>query len=283
MINAFRQLLLDHFVLQPSRGRIDHDHQQRLVIDHGLDSDECFIQRPNFPDRSLDQPPDLVIIKFPGIKGRAERASPWPAGLVGRDVLQVSWNPPGYGRTTGRASISHIARRASVFVRLITEHLRLEHTPIWLYGNSMGCATTGAVAASSDMSCPDNVCGIVLRNPPPLVEVIKQQAKGHVLGRWADPIADSLPAEMNLLRTARQIQLPMLVVQSELDELVPTTLQDRVVSVWAGPKQRVVIPAADHSGTLTEEHDQLLGPAVKWLIEQSLSMAKLDDVSAHSH
>ncbi|QDT57707.1 Alpha/beta hydrolase family protein [Stieleria bergensis] len=278
MINAFRQLLLDHFVLQPSRGWIDHDHQERLVIDHGLDSDECFAQRPNFPDRSLDVPAELVIIKFPGIKGRAERASPWPAGLVGRDVLQLSWNPPGYGRTTGRASISNIARRASVFVRLVIEHLQLQHTPIWLYGNSMGCATTGAVAACSNTLCPGNVCGVVLRNPPPLVEVIKQQAKDHVLGRWADSIADSLPPEMNLLRTARQIQLPMLVVQSELDELVPTTLQDKVVSAWAGPTQRVVIPAADHSGTLTDEQDPLLAPAVDWLVEHSLSMAKLNGI-----
>ncbi|MEO1617174.1 MAG: alpha/beta hydrolase [Planctomycetota bacterium] len=273
MIRAFRQKLLDRFVLRPTRHRLPYAPKERLVISDSGTRDELFVQRPllsqhESEDPGADEfkPPELIVFKFPGTAGRAERASDWPASALGCvDVKLFTWNPPGYGRSSGRASLTSIAERATKMFQVLTEDTCSSHTKVWLVGNSLGCAT--AVWVANQFA--NRVDGLVIRNPPPLVQTVKRVAHRYPGGRWTDRIAESLPASMDLLRTAHGIQLPTVVLQSEYDKLVPPELQLQVYDAIRASKRLVVMRGLGHDGVATEQHEPEINEAIRWLWQEA--------------
>ncbi|MEM6471048.1 MAG: alpha/beta fold hydrolase [Planctomycetota bacterium] len=276
MIRALRQRLLDQFVLRPSRGHMPYAPKERLILSRDGLTDELFVSRPatrfqadasSEADRR-EVPPELIVFKFPGTAGRAERASDWPCGcLPDVDVEVYTWNGPGYGRTSGRASLSAMAARAAMMFELMIEEVSSTDTKVWLVGNSLGCAT--AVSVANQFS--DRIDGLMMRNPPPLVQTVKRVAHRYPAGRWTDSIAESLPPSMNLMQTATQIRLPTVILQSEYDKLVPPELQMTIYESINAPKQLVVMEGLGHDGVATEAHEQEITVAVTWLWNQALA------------
>ncbi len=108
-----RQYLLDRMVLRPSRHPIEHPTQQREMLDFGGRKLECFVQRNFEPDQS----PELLVLKFPGTAGRAERSTGFPMSLMQEHRVEIwTWNPPGYGRSEGRASLAGNRRGCARFL-----------------------------------------------------------------------------------------------------------------------------------------------------------------------
>lgn len=261
MIKALRRRLLDRFVLRPSRHLLDCAPKERRQIRSGKHRDEFFTERVR-----PDLPNELLVIKFPGTGGRGERATPWPAGLLENvGVTVCSWNPPGYGNTSGKPSLSHIPHRATLFLNSILEQWHEPVPRLWITGNSLGCATATYLATQARAP----IRGMILRNPPPLVETVKRVARRYPLGHLTDPIAESCPEEMNLHHTAPKVQIPMVMLQSELDQLVPLELQAEVFNAFPGPKQSVVMQGLDHDGIATEEHEPEINAAIQWLWNQT--------------
>ncbi|MDB2686374.1 hypothetical protein N9Y42_04125 [Mariniblastus sp.] len=60
----------------------------------------------------------LLLVKFPGTGGRAERATTHPAECWGGDTVTWTINPPGYGSSTGPATL----QRYPEMVRSIGRH-----------------------------------------------------------------------------------------------------------------------------------------------------------------
>jgi len=267
MIRAIRRHLLDRFVLRPSRHPLDPAPGERVLIRSNGAIDEYFQQRPACGGVPSDHPdpPELLVIKFPGTSGRAERASAWPSGfLPGVDTLVCTWNAPGYGRSSGRASLSVIPRRAVGFAARLIDHHQSSGRPIWLVANSLGCATAAYLASCGRF----HVDGLILRNPPPLIETVKQVARRYPFGHLTDAIAESLPPEMDLSLTAPKVTVPTVLLQSEHDQLVPPILQRGVFEALAGRKQLVILKGIGHDGAPTEEHAGDLAAAVHWLWHQ---------------
>lgn len=263
-IETFQRYLLDRMVLRPSRHPIDHLPQQRVMLLDGSSPIECFVQS-NFD--AIEQEPELVVLKFPGTAGRAERAGVFPMNML--HPLRISiwtWNPPGYGRSEGRASLHTIASAAVDFWRQVTD--RYPHCPAtWLCGNSLGCVTALHVAATT---APDpNRCGVVLRNPPPLKPVVKRVARRYPLGIWMGPVVNTLCDSMNAMSTARRCNLPAVFLHSELDSLVPLPYQNRLVRAYGGPKRTVVLEGLEHGGIATEAHQSRIEESIHWLREQA--------------
>lgn len=266
---SLRRRILDRCILRPSRDRLPHEPKQRFEMLLGNLTTEYFVEEIPSPS---DDPPELLIIKFPGTAGRAERATGWPSGALNdfrsdsgprRQIACriVSWNAPGYGQSGGRASLATIPHYASQFCERLLDSLADCPQRVWLAGNSLGCATATYVASQ----LPQAIDGLLLRNPPPLVETVKRVADRYPLGGWTAPIAESLPLEMNLLQTASQASCPVVVLHSELDALVPTELQQLVFDSFSSPKRMVTLEGIGHAGLYLDEHQAPIREAVQWL------------------
>ncbi|MEO1527653.1 MAG: alpha/beta hydrolase [Planctomycetota bacterium] len=257
-VRTIRRRLLDRFVLRPTRHSIPHQPKRREVISCGEWEIESFVQSFGPEGR----PPDLLVLKFPGTGGRGERASEFPTAFLPGVACELrTWNPPGYGKSSGRASLTSIPEAARIYLRKVLEQTDRTVTRVWLVGNSLGCVTSLSLASRNDVP----IDGIVLRNPPPLIEVVQREARRYPLGSLVDPICNSLVPEMNALITAAKTTAPTLMLQSELDELVPPESQDRVFEALAGPKRTLVLKGIGHGGIPSEDQHDEIAESIAWL------------------
>ncbi|TWT81111.1 Alpha/beta hydrolase family protein [Planctomycetes bacterium CA13] len=262
-IHRFRSYLLDRLVLRPSRDPLDCGIQRRVMMTSKQGPLETFFRQSD-PTRER---PDLLVLKFPGTAGRAERATAFPTEYLSpaQNVHLWTWNPPGYGRSAGRATLRGIAKAALEFHRQVTEKYAEEQgegvPPIWLSGNSLGCVTALHVAAASDQKA----YGLLLRNPPPIDLVVRRIAKNYPLGALVNPVTDQLTPAMNAIHTAEKVTGPGLFLQSERDTLVPPAMQQLIRNVYAGPQRMVELRGLSHDGLIDEEHQASVREAVEWL------------------
>ncbi|QDT03721.1 Alpha/beta hydrolase family protein [Rubripirellula lacrimiformis] len=263
-VQSLRRYLLDRMVLRPSRGLVDHGLQRREVLNVHGEKIECFVH-----SRSIgDQPPDWLVLKFPGTAGRAERSSEFPISMVNSMGGEVwTWNPPGYGGSSGRPSLTKIARSAEGFARTVLSEHAPTATRLWLVGNSLGCNTALHVASTlDDLSLP---VGLVLRNPPPLIPVVQRIAQRYPLGKLVGPIAESLTDSMNALSLAPMVDRPAVFLQCLNDSLVPPSIQNEVIRRYAGNHQVVKLAGLDHDGIATDEQAETIRSAIQWLWKQT--------------
>ena len=259
-----QRYLLDRMVLRPTRHPIEHPTQQRVLLPFGKQNLECFVQR-NF--RS-DRPPELVVLKFPGTGGRAERSTGFPMSLMKRQRVEVwTWNPPGYGRSEGRASLTEIAGAALTFWDEVKRRSGRNEMTTWLCGNSLGCAT--ALHVASEIGPSASVTGLVLRNPPPLIPVVKRVARSYPLGGLMEPVIDTLCDSMNAMLTAPRVELPAVFLQSGLDSLVTPEDQNRLIASYGGPSRVVVMEGLEHACPPNDDHFPRIAESIDWLWNQT--------------
>ncbi|MFK8114204.1 MAG: alpha/beta hydrolase [Rubripirellula sp.] len=251
-------------MLRPSRHTVDHGSLERETLEINEAPLECFVRR-NYTEAC---PADLLVLKFPGTAGRAERSTDFPAKRFANvRTSQWTWNPPGYGASQGKASLNRIAATSLEFWRQVIERESNDSTTIWLCGNSLGCVTAMNVAAA--MQPDPRRCGMILRNPPPLISVVKRAAARYPAGSLMGPVAESLVDSMNLLITSSQSKLPAVFLQSELDNLVPVDHQNDAISRYAGENRKVLMKGLGHGGIATDCHEPLIEEALQWLWDQT--------------
>ncbi|WP_164103488.1 alpha/beta hydrolase [Candidatus Laterigemmans baculatus] len=215
-----------------------------------------------FPVES-SEPPELLILKLPGTAGRAERSTLFPASLLGHRTAEVwTCNPPGYGRSTGRASLAAVAAAAVHFFDWVAARRRDQRTVVWLCGNSLGSATALHVAASR------RVDGLVLRNPPPLVDLVRLRGGWWNLVGGGNWVASGIPHEMDAVATATGVFAPIVFIESGADTLVPPSLQQHIRDAHPGPQRTVQLAGAEHDTPLSEADRPAIREAVGWLWEQ---------------
>ncbi|WP_417737118.1 alpha/beta hydrolase [Rosistilla oblonga] len=272
-----RKRLADRFILRPSRHVVDDPQPAtRLIVDGPQGDIECFATRKPAGTQvaaplDVDQPPaDLLILKLPGTGGRAERSTAFPALLFQpRDVEVWTWNPPGYGLSQGSASLRHIPAA----VLAVWDHLQQHRvgtntdTNTLIVGNSLGSVTALYLASQRAADA------LMIRNPPPLVDMVRDGNawwNAHRGGTW---IAASIEAKMDATTTAGHCQLPALFVQSQLDALVPARLQQSIIDAYAGPHRLVVLPEAQHDTPYRPDDLDAIQSGLQWLMPELFAKA----------
>ena len=205
----------------------------------------------------------LLLIKFPGTGGRAERASVHPAECWGGDTVTWTINPMGYGSSTGPATL----QRYPEMIRCIGRHAQ-ETEPdrkIVVTGNSLGGVSALALAASFP------VAGMLLRNPAPVHQLIGKRLL-HVVPSLglSKLVAAAIPVELNCLANASKTNCPCWFVTCEQDRTVPPSFQEQIWSNLPGTKSRFFIPKAGHADPVP---DSLKEQYLNWVQELGAVLA----------
>lgn len=173
-------------------------------------------------------------------------------------------NPPGYGGSTGRASLSTFADAAQTVYRELEREAA--GRPIIVTGNSLGTSTALHLAATNE-----SVAALVLRNPPPLRELIAWRFGWKTLGMGPLLVGSRIPPQLDSIANAARVRFPAVFVMSLADRIVPVPLQRRIIDAYAGPKRVVELAGADHAFELTDDQQREYAAALRWLREQMQS------------
>jgi uncharacterized protein len=279
-------LLADRLVLSPSRDDLfPYGKTRHFVPWHGGQI-EVWRERTagagsnSYLDRGRDladpDEPACFILKFNGKAARAERSCLDPLDQWS-DVPGEIWsvNPPGYGGSSGKASLRALAPAAeAVFAELVEV---AAGRPIFIAANSLG--TLSALYLAARHAVTGAIAGLILRNPPPLKELIAGKYAWRSLG-LSRYVAREVPSELDAVANAAAATVPAVFLMSGRDTMVPPKYQRLIFRAYAGPRRRVLLPKAGHNVRFSrhERHEYALG--VNWLRRQSLDLAKSESYSS---
>jgi pimeloyl-ACP methyl ester carboxylesterase len=256
---SIRRWLLDQLCLRPTRQLLDAAPQELFWIDRCGRRLACYRQR-QWPDdarepllaRPDDRTVDLLIVKFPGNAGRAEQSPIHPANGWPEKCVEVwSINPPGYGQSHGRASLDHIPATAHAVWAEVQQ--RFPTTPLLIYGNSIGSLTAMQMVKTVRREQTSVRLGLMLRNPPDLIRLILDHRRRWYHGPVPWWLTRAAAPHLHLTALAVDCDCPLLLIQAELDTLVPPSNQDRIFAAHPGPKEKFIIPQADHHQGLSAD------------------------------
>jgi pimeloyl-ACP methyl ester carboxylesterase len=252
--------LADRLILQPSRNPISAAGKVRrlLTTPHGFL--EVWTQRVGA--LGLEEV-DVFVLKFSGAGGRAERTSHHPLDAWS-DLTGEVWsvNPHGYGGSSGPASLQTLAVAARAAYKELANVAA--GRPLFVMGNSLGTVLALHLAATH------RVDGLVLRNPPPLRQLIVGRHGWWNLWLGAMLVSTQVPDELCSIANARRcVDVPALFIGSVRDRIVPPHYQAQIVRAYAGPKRIMRLRKADHDAVMNAEEQDRYRRELRWLREQS--------------
>jgi hypothetical protein len=140
----------------------------------------------------------------------------------------------GYGRSTGRPSEHGLYRDGEAARRWLTEKAGVDAGELVLFGRSMGAAVAARLATGHRAAC-----------------VVAESAFTSVPGRaaeiyWWLPVRWLVHIRMNTRRSIADADLPVLVVHSRDDEIVPFSHGRRLLEA-AGQRGELLEISGDHN------------------------------------
>jgi pimeloyl-ACP methyl ester carboxylesterase len=147
-------------------------------------------------------------------------------------------NYPGFGHSQGPATLSSIVPAAlDVYDAL---HAIAGKRPIFIDGNSFGAAVALHVATVRPTPA------LVLKNAPPLHQILLDRNGWWNLYLIAGPLAAQVPHELDAPTMAAKLSVPAAFMVAEKDTLVPPYYQAYVFDAYAGPKTIIRMPNLQH-------------------------------------
>ena len=259
--------IADRLILQPTTHFIETQDQEQKWIQTQTGKVELWIVRDS-GSNSNSEPSNtttpLLMLKFPGTGGRAERSSGFPANLWSNFKTET-WtvNHRGYGGSDSPASLQNFTETCDALWE--ATQTQFPGRKILLYGNSLGCISAMYLAAQRPAA------GLFLRNPPALARIIATRPR---YSRWSfglsKLIANQVPDQLDTVANAAKCSAPCLFVCSERDTVVPPRYQNMIIDAFAGPQRTFQIEAADHADPIPEHQTDDFLSALGWLGEQIL-------------
>jgi pimeloyl-ACP methyl ester carboxylesterase len=257
----FRRALASRLILRPSVHPIEAESLRRVEIERERGLLEAFVgQWHGDLGAHSGEPLDLLVLKLPGTAGRGERSTLFPAHLMaGRRGEVWTWNAPGYGRSTGPASLQSLPDASLEFYDHVVARRAGRHTQIWLSGNSLGCTVALHLATQRV------VAGLVLRNPPPLVDLVAARDAWWNLGFGGRLVAGWIPPQLDAPRTAPRVERPAVFIESGADSLVTPAMQRAVRQAYAGPQRLLTLEGAEHDTPMDDRYYDQIRDHLEWL------------------
>lgn len=180
-----------------------------------------------------DAQPRGLVLYFGGnaeeVSGQfhdAEALAPWSFAAI---------NYRGYGLSEGRPSEASLTADARVIYDWLAKLDGVDPNRIVVFGRSLGTGVAVQLAADRPVQA------VILVSPFDSLRSIAQSHYPFV------PVSLLLKHPFDSLARAPAVQTPALVLVGADDRLVPPRLSQRLYDAWAGPKQWISIPDADHN------------------------------------
>jgi hypothetical protein len=200
-----------------------------------------------------DSAPALLIFH-----GTGESISHWAdtqALLYRRGITTMVFDYSGFGRSTGRPTVTRLAEDADSAYAEFTRRLGPGARPFVL-GYSLG---TGVVFDAVDRWTPAPA-GVVFA-----ASYSSARAGAVAFGlvpAWATWL---FPDLWNIVRDTRKLRQPLLVVQSDADQLFPVSMARAVHDAATVPKQIVILHGFRHEAGHRRPTDEFWAPVVRFL------------------
>lgn len=251
--------IADRLILQPTRNPVSSFGKTRRPIRCGAGTVEAWTQQIG-ATHSKDV--DVFVLKFVGTDERAERTNYQPLSCWG-DLSGEVWavNPPGYGGSTGRASLRSFAAAGRAAYLEISQIAN--GRPIVVMGTSLGCITALYLGANHKID------GLVLRNPPPLRQLIVGEHGWWNLWVGAMLVSTQVPDYLCSIRNASKCSVPAVFVGSARDRLVPPAYQARVVKAYGGPMRIMRLRKGNHSTPMNAMEQIRFRQEMNWLRQRT--------------
>jgi len=241
----------DRLILFPSHDRIEIAGQARLEVPSSVGKIEIWTDRPV---ASAKTEPRAFVLAFVGNASHAEYEAEDTAGQwEGLPVEVWGVNYPGYGGSEGPAKLKKIGAAALAAYDALNKHAA--GRPIFVSGNSIGTTASLYIAAHRP------VAGLILKNPPPLRQLILGRHGWWNLWLIAGPVALHIPSELDSVANARNVNATTIFLLASQDEIIPPAYHQKVVDALAGPKTVIDLPGAGHN-------TEVSGPALAQLRAQ---------------
>lgn len=270
-------MLADKLMLFPTRHVIAAPGAEQRFVDSGAGrihviiarSDPAAHQVTHSAAETLDaleparhSEPQRYVLRIEGNGGRAE----YTASYIARrweDLPTEVWamNHPGFGSSDGPAKLDRLAPAALAVYDSICEIAG--DRPVYIDADSMGATQALYVAAERAKARP--VAGLVLKNPPPLRQLVLGRFGWWNLWLAAGPVAAGVPRDLDAIANARRCSAPAIFIRSMRDEIVPIAYQQKVIDAYAGTKFIVDFDDADHNAPLDEPVEIEVGKALRKL------------------
>ncbi|MFK7766110.1 MAG: alpha/beta hydrolase [Mariniblastus sp.] len=253
---SFLTRLADRLILQATTEYIDPGDREEKFIDTFDGQIQVWISRT---ESKHPNPSPLLILKFPGTGGRAERSWPHPAELWPEVSAEVwTLNHRGYGESSGPASLQNFSESCNAFWSAANQ--QFPNHKVLVCGNSLGCISALYLAARHSINA------VYLRNPPALAQMIATRP------RYAWPslglsrlVAAQIPKELDAVENAELTECPVLTAQSELDRVIPPKFQNLAIDQLRGPCRKLIIKGADHHERASDSQKDEYHEAISWL------------------
>lgn len=260
------QRIADRLILQPTKHPVAAPDKTRRMIPFGRGSIEVWtrtVGATHWDDI------DVFVLKFSGTAGRAERATYHPMDYW-TDLRAELWsfNPPGYGGSTGTASLKTLAAAASTAYRELADIA--QGRPIIVMGNSLGTVPALYLAANF------TVAGLVLRNPPPVRQLIIGRHGWWNLWIASWLVAQRVPRQICSISNSARSHCPAVFLSSRRDRTVPPQFQDRIIEAYRGPHRILKLKEAGHATSLNLEEQREYARHLDWIRDQSALVTQSD-------
>lgn len=177
--------------------------------------------------------------------------------LQGMGVSSLVFNYSGYGTSTGHLSTAHCEEDTMAAYRELAGR---GHPSIVLLGFSLGTGVSAAVASRVDVD------GLVLCEG---FSTLREGAMAMGFPRWVTRI---VPDAWDTVRRVCALEIPVLVVHSDVDGLFPLSMATSVAEACGGHGELVVIEGVSHNAPIFTPTEEYWRPIAAWVKQRALKV-----------
>jgi fermentation-respiration switch protein FrsA (DUF1100 family) len=203
--------------------------------------------------------PSPAVLIFNGNAGDRSHRLPLAEALHYRGYAVLLFDYRGYAGNPGSPSEDGLRADARAAVDTLAARSDVDPERIAYFGESLGAAVAGGLATERPPAA------LILRSPPSSLADVGRHHYPFL------PIVDALLMDRYpLAEQLRDVRVPLLVLATDRDEMVPADLSRRVLDAAAGPKRYGSLDASHHNDPALLAGEEMLG-AITLFLDESLT------------
>jgi uncharacterized protein len=201
-----------------------------------------------------DRTPGPAVLICNGNAGDRSHRLPLAEALTERGYAVLLFDYRGFAGNPGTPTEAGLRADARAAVDALAAQPEVDPERIAYFGESLGSAVAGGLATERPPAA------LVLRSPPSSLADVGRRHYPFL------PIVDALLFDRYpLAEQLRAVRVPLLVLVTERDEIVPADLSHRVFDAAAGPKRYVPLVASHHNDPALFAGDEMLAAVTSFL------------------